>query len=223
MREESEKNEEADGEERQRKKGRLPTPVAFDFREESEGRRHRPANRPGVPTRKTTPVVCSTAESPSHPIAHVLSRYGYRGEYAADDDDGGGGCDGGPRYFKGRQDFHTQREMLGFNRVRDERRFALPLAFLAPSSLHLVWHPAPHNESAGGISNVDAMHGGWQAGGDIQERSYLRIVKRHAAAGVIFSLRLNPGEAKQQWNRLTVRISFIPEKIQLCIQNWYSM
>lgn len=63
-------------------KGTATTPVAFDFREESEGHRHRPANRPGVPTRKTTPVVCSTADGPSNPIAHVLSRHGYRDRYA---------------------------------------------------------------------------------------------------------------------------------------------
>jgi len=107
------------GEERQRKKGWLLTPVAFDFREESEGRRHRPANRPGVPTRKTTPVVCSTADGPSHPIAHVLSRYGYRGWYAADDEDddiddedsGGGGYDGSPRYFKGRRRIFTRNDV----------------------------------------------------------------------------------------------------------------
>lgn len=86
---------EGDKEERQRKKEPATTPVAFDFREESEGRRHRPANRPGVPTRKTTPVVCSTADGPSHPIAHVLSCHGYRGRY------GVGVSDGGPRYFKG--------------------------------------------------------------------------------------------------------------------------
>lgn len=78
------KNEEGGQEKRQKKKGTAATPVAFDFREESEGHRHRPANRPGVPTRKTTPVVCTTAaDGPSRAIAHVLRRHGYRrGGYA---------------------------------------------------------------------------------------------------------------------------------------------
>lgn len=35
-----------------------------------------------MPTRKTTPVVCSTADGPNYPIAHVLSRHGYRDRYA---------------------------------------------------------------------------------------------------------------------------------------------
>lgn len=48
------------------KRGPPPSSVAFDFWKESEdtGSRHRPANRPGVPTRKTTPVMCSDNRCP---------------------------------------------------------------------------------------------------------------------------------------------------------------
>lgn len=102
-------NEEGDEEKRQRKKGRLTTPVAFDFREESEGRRHRPANRPGVPTRKTTPVVCFTADSPSHPHRACARSPWIPREIRGGGDNGGVG-DGGPWYFKGRQDFLTQQD-----------------------------------------------------------------------------------------------------------------
>jgi len=41
-----------------------------------------PSQPPGCANTKNHPVVCSTADGPSNPIAHVLSRHGYGDRYA---------------------------------------------------------------------------------------------------------------------------------------------
>jgi len=107
------------------------TPVAFDFREESEGHRHRPANRPGVPTRKTTPwcVPRRMAELPHRACAQssCIPR-----QIRAD-----GGCSGGLRYFKGRQDFRKYVEVQYYE-MKNKRFCLFSLSLLIASEFNTL-------------------------------------------------------------------------------------